>query len=239
MSCKNYLNANGEILYVIHFPGTGAESHENIIEDNLNREFSISDKISIISIMNESAYEDSILRTQCDKNNIKIYNTALDEENWSNPLKIKHVLQSIELVDTEYVLVLDGRDVVISHDLDDEFIEKYLAFNKPIVYNGTPAMYPSVSIEPLQDILKIKGKQKFINAGVCIGTKEAIKTFYSKAYEIRSEYSSTKSEQLLIRMTARHLPNLVTHDSENKIFRICHSRDTVVKEVDSENIMLI
>lgn len=76
---------------------------------------------------------------------------------------------------------MDGRDVIFVNNLDNTFIDKYVCFNKPIVYNGTPVAYPKIPIEPLQELLQIKGKQKFLNAGVCIGEKNALIDFYTQA----------------------------------------------------------
>lgn len=239
MSNKNYLNKDMNPLYVLHFPGTGDYGFENIIEDNLTRTFTVHDDISIISIMNTSCWDTSPIRKQCDTNNITLYNSALNEENWDNTLKIKYILQSLDQITTKYCLILDGRDTVISHDLDDEFLEKYKSLNSPIVYNGTPTIYPHVPIEPIQEVVKIKGKQKFLNAGVCIGEVDALKEFYTKAQEVNEKYSDNKSEQLIIRRTRRILPELCGHDAENLIFRIIHAYDTVAKDIDDNNVMLI
>lgn len=240
MSNKNYLNKDGEQLYVLHFPGSGMEGHEYIIEQNLDREIVVSNNLSIISIMDKKCWETSPIRIQCEKNNIPLYNTALKEKNWNNTVKIKHVLQCLEQITTDYVLIVDGRDVIFVNDLDDSFIEKYKDLGKPIIYNGTPIAYPSnVVIEPLSELLNIKGKQRYLNAGVCIGEKEALKDFYQKAEEIRKTMDDNRSEQLIIRKTKLKNSDLVWHDTENKIFRIVHKFDTVTNWVDENTCIMI
>ena len=57
------------------------------------------------------------------------------------------------------------------NDLNDDFINKYKELNKPIIYNGTPVAYPYTVIEPIQELMSIKRKQKFLNAEVCIREK--------------------------------------------------------------------
>jgi hypothetical protein len=239
MSNKNYLNKDKNPLYVLHFPGTGFYGFEDILKDNLTRKFTVHEDISIISIMDSTCYASSPIRTQCENNNITLFNSAINEENWDNTLKIKYILESLEQVTTKYCLIIDGRDAVISHDLDEEFIEKYKSLNIPIVYNGTPTIYPQVPLEPIQEIVKISGKQKFINAGVCIGDVDSLKEFYLKAQEVNDAYPNNSSEQIIIRRTRRLLPNLCSQDSNNLIFRIIHEYDTVAKEINDTDIVLL
>ena len=241
MSNKSYLNKDGEQLYVLHFPGTGIEGHEYIIEQELDREIVVSANLSIISIMDKKCWDTSPVRIQCEKNNIPLYNTALDEREWNNTIKINHILNCLEQITTDYVLIVDGRDVIFVNDLDDNFIEKYKQFNKPIIYNGTPVSYPNnVIIEPLNELLNIKGKQRYLNAGVCIGERETLKEFYQKAeIEKRNVDEDNRSEQLLIRKTKVKNPHLVWHDTDNKIFRIVHKFDTTINWIDENTCIII
>lgn len=238
MSQINYYNKNEEQLYILHFPGTGINGHEYIIENNLKRNINISNNLSIVSIMDKACWETSPVRKQCEFNNISLYNTALDCNSWNNTLKINHILECLKLINTEYVLIVDGRDVIFVNDLDDTLIYKYKTFEVSIVYNGTPVAYPKKYVESLQEIISVKGKQKYLNAGVCLGTKNALTEFYTKASEINEKYPSNKSEQYIIRLTRKLYPELAVHDSENKIFRIVHEYDTTIKEVNGKNIII-
>lgn len=238
MSNINYYNKNKDQLYILHFPGTGIKGNENIIQENIERTIKISNDLSIISIMNQSCYDNSFIVKQCKKNNIKIHNSALFERKWNNTLKIKHILKCLEAIKTNYVLILDGRDTLIINDLDNGFINKYEAFNKPIVFNGTPLAYPQKIIEPLQEVIKIKGKQRFLNAGVCIGKKKELQIFYERALQINQKYPFNNSEQYIIRIARKENPNLACHDENNKLFRICHQYDTIIKNIDGKNIII-
>lgn len=238
MKRLNYVNKQSNRLYILHFPGHGLGDFLNIIDDNMDRHITISSDISIISTMNRHCWETSPIKDQCARNNIPICNTALEEKDWSNPLKIKHSLICLEQATTEYALLVDGRDVVIVQDLDDEFIEKFKKFNKPILYNGTPAAYPKVPIEPLEELFQIRGKQKFLNAGVCFGEVEALKTFYTRCAEISATLPDNKSEQLIVRMARQEMKDLVAIDHNNELFRICHPYDTVIKEYDEKLVLI-
>ena len=238
MKDLNYVNKDGEILHVLHFPGHGLGDFIHIIDINKKRKFTILPDISIISTMNRSCWESSPIKYQCELNSITIYNTALREAEWNNTLKIDHILRCLDQISTQYALLVDGRDVVITADLDEKFIEKFKKFNKPILYNGTPAAYPKVAIEPLEELFQIRGKQKFLNAGVCFGEVEALKTFYTRCAEISATLPDNKSEQLIVRMARQEMKELVAIDHVNELFRICHPYDTVIKE-ESDKIILI
>ena len=124
------------------------------------------------------------------------------------------------------------------NDLNDDFINKYKELNKPIIYNGTPVAYPHTVIEPIQELMSIKGKQKFLNAGICIGEKNALIKFYSKAEELNKQKINNHSEQYIIRTIRNLYPNLARHDSENKIFRIVHQFDTKIYNNNNEIIII-
>lgn len=238
MEMQNYYNNQGNIQYIIHFPGSGFDEFQELIKDNIERSFTVSEQLSIISIMNKTCWDESPLRKQCEYNNINIYNTAFSERDWNNTLKIKHILQCLDKVNTPYALLLDGRDAIIASDLDDTFIKKYKTFNKAIVYNGTPAAYPQVVIESLYELLQIKGKQKFLNAGVCIGEVDALKTFYTRCEIINTLIKGNSSEQLIVRKARQEMKDIVGIDHDNYIFRICHQYDTRIEHSENGIILI-
>lgn len=233
-----YYNKNGDIQYVIHFPGSGSIQFQDLIDENLNRDFVVSDNISVISIMNKDCWDNSPIRKQCEFNGITIHNTALKERSWNNTLKINHILQCLNKTETEHALIIDGRDAIISANLDDEFITKFKSLEKPIIYNGTPNAYPRAAIEPLSELLEIKGKQKFLNAGVCIGEVNALKTFYTECEKINASIKGNSSEQLIVRKARQEMKDMVGIDHDNYIFRICHQYDTRI-EHSEKGIILI
>lgn len=167
---------------------------------------------------------------QCVYNNIPIFNTAINEQKWNNCMKINHILECLEQIKTDYVLILDERDTLIVNDLNATFIEKYLSYKIPVVYNATPVPYPNAVVEPLQELLKISGTHKFLNAGICVGIKEALVEFYKHAKIINDKIYNNSSEQYIIRLAKEKNPSLTGIDNELKLFRIVHQYDTIIKE---------
>lgn len=229
---KNYYNWTGDPIYVLHFPGNGMLGSKEHMEENIDRKISISDEISIISIMNKVCYDTSVLRQQCDNNQIKIINTAYDVENWINTIKIPHILQSLSLVDTRYCLILDGRDTLLVNDIDDTFIDTYKSLGAPIIYNATDVRYPKTRIEPLQDIIKIKTKHRYLNAGVCVGKTESLIDFYTKAEKILKQHPDNDSEQYIIRLCRQQYPELANFDYDCKLFAVVHHCGSMLVESD-------
>ena len=127
MTVKNFYNKDGGRLYVLHFPGTGMEFEDtrHIIADTLLLKFSLSEDIEIISVMDKPCWNHSILRKQCENNNVEILNPAIDEKNWNNTKKIGYILEALQQTKKQLCLILDGRDVQICADLGDEFIGKF------------------------------------------------------------------------------------------------------------------
>lgn len=240
MTVKNFYNKDGGRLYVLHFPGTGMEFEDtrHIIADTLLLKFSLSEDIEIISVMDKPCWNHSILRKQCENNNVEILNPAIDEKNWNNTKKIGYIFEALQQTKKQLCLILDGRDVQICADLGDEFIGKFKSFDRPIVYNGTPCAYPHVAIESIQEVLSVKGRQKYLNAGVCIGERNALYKFYTKAAEINRQNPDNRSEQMIIRLARKKYPEYATHDAGNDIFRIVHAYDTKVNECHDGYVLI-
>lgn len=161
--------------YLLHAFGKTFENLQDYFLNNKDLELSLSPYISIVSIMNESCYENSTLVYQCQKNNIEIYNdnSLYKTTEWNNLMKIQGILNIIDSINTEYILFLDGKDTVILKDIDESFIEKFKTFNADIVFNYHSFPFPKC----------VEGeKLHYINAGVCFGRKDALKKFYTECW---------------------------------------------------------
>jgi hypothetical protein len=200
---------------------------ERFVRWEANRNFKISKDLSIISIMTNDYWEDSPLRRQCDLNGVKIYNSALEATNWNNTMKIDFILECLDQVTTPYVIICDGRDVVICNDLDDKFIETYKKQAFPVMYNSTIFRYPDIAVESMFDMLSQPGEFKYFNAGVCVGDVENLKAFYRLCKKYNKKLANNTSEQLVLR-TARAYGDkykTIGIDSYSQLFRTLHTKD--------------
>jgi hypothetical protein len=237
MSSRKFLNERGNVIYVAHFPGTGFEEHEDLILQNESRNISIDKSITLITAATKNCTDTPLFR-QAAKNGFKVLNDAVSISSWNNTKKIGCYLNSLAEADTQYALLLDARDTMITASLDADFIKTYKGFGMPVVYNGTPFAYPPVVIEPLQELLAVHGSARYLNAGVCFGTVESLIAFYTKAAELNSCIDSHGSEQLVIRRTKQVLPDIAAVDAEHKLFRIVHANDTEIETNEDGNYIL-
>lgn len=210
----------------MHFPGSGKAYYDyNFAQDIKIKK---SDLITIISPMTPDYEEKSIMVKQLKNSGIDYVN-PVDTLRMSIPQKIPFILKTLDEVTTPYALLMDGGDTCFGRDLDDEFIEKYKSLGKPVIYNSTTKRFPDIPIEPMGFFLKQKDFS-FLNAGVCIGTVEDLKTVYAKAQKFRETIPSQyESEQMYIRHVRVALPDIIGVDSKNILFRAAHE-----KELDKE-----
>ena len=241
---RTYYNIDSIPINILHFPGDGMEKYGNkIAKFEENRNFTISKDLSIISIMTADFWEDSPVRKQCDYNGVHIYNTGYDvkPEEWSNTMKIELILEALEQIETEYVIICDGRDVAIVNDLDDKFLDKVKRQKYPVMYNSTIFRFPDVAVENVFDILSQPGEFKHFNAGVCVGTVKQLKYFYNLCKKYNKQIKNNFSEQLVLR-TARAMGDnykTIGIDSLSQLFRTVHSRDNdIYYSLDKSKFLL-
>lgn len=212
--------------YVMHFPGSGKAYYDYSFAQNVL--IKKSDLITIISPMTPDYEQKSIMVKQLNNSGIEYIN-PVDTIRISIPQKIPFILKALEQVTTPYCLIMDGGDTCFGRDLDEEFIEKYKSLGKPVIYNSTTKRFPDMVIEPMGFFLKQKD-YSLLNAGVCFGTVEALKTVYATAQKFREKIQSRwESEQMYIRYTRVALPDIIGVDGQNILFRAAHE-----KELDKE-----
>jgi len=204
--------------YVCHCYGKYFDDIKHFLDENYNTNFILDSRISIISPMNKGCYDNSYLVKQCGLNNIKLLQSEkvfnVSKEDWTNILKIEAIIELLEKVNTEYVLILDGKDTCVMNDLDADFINKFKQYNADIVYNASKERYPWVSLESYE-FIKIN-HSKFINAGICIGYRDKLLDFYKECLnninDIVLGYDKKPSEQYIIRKTATSTKIIVRCD---------------------------
>lgn len=172
---NNEINKNP---VTIHFNGVGKEklSLFNNIEYNIVKP----NDLTIITFATEDLKDKSPLLNQLVYNNIEFFNLNdyYNINKWNNLFKIKflsHYLSNNN-INTKYVLVLDSSDIILSEDLNN-IIDKFLLFNKKILYGSTPNRYPRIKFLNEYDKEKVL-YFKYLNAGSVIAETEYLKDFY-------------------------------------------------------------
>ena len=84
-----------------------------------------------------------------------------------------------DLPDNDIVLFVDGYDVFFLNGLDD-IVERFLGFNKKIVFSAEKTCWPDIEAEELFPIPPVETPYRFLNSGTFIGTVAGIKAFLSE-----------------------------------------------------------
>lgn len=218
-----FLNHNHKEFNIAHFQGSTSTTFANFMQDIWDRELSPApDDLTILSIWTTD--EKCVLYQQLKQNNIPVINCYIPrEEAWSNPYKIECILKALKEIETKYILILDGYDVVIYNW--DNLITKFKQFNAGIVFNASKNNYPAYFGD--QPTRQHSSKFRYLNAGCCIGYKEALIEFYEKVNEFYETQPMNRwnSEQFIVRNIYKDYCNytssynLVKIDTECSIFQ--------------------
>jgi hypothetical protein len=197
---KKLLNYHGGEINVCHLQGRSMAEYPLVIQFLYNKKIGGNKPENLTIITTETDPENAILTQQLYLNDIPYINSVNDDLlEWSNINKIDFIIDALEKTETEYTLILDGRDVIIN--TFEGIIEKYKSTGLNILFNSTKNNFPRVEIDKLHD-RDWRGNFKYFNAGCCIGeTKELLK-FYNECKELiptLPDLEIFNSEQYIIR----------------------------------------
>lgn len=237
-------NENNEPVNILHFLGVGKAKYENqqMIKILRENELSLPENITLITVVDHKNVDNALLIKQLNAMEIPFINPAEDliVERFENTDKIGLILDALQNVDTEYCLILEGLDVVITN-LDD-IMDKYLALGKDIIYNATNINYPDVDVETIENRESL-GSYKYFNAGCCIGKTSALLDFYNEcAIELSGCDGSDKyyhSEQYHVRKAFDRCQDIVGIDNECKIFQVINTAKHEPPFYDSQNGLIV
>ena len=239
---KAILNYNGHPIYTVHVPGDNEKELKELAAYYAEKELVVDSNITIVTTATPDLWENCPVRMQCEANNIPLYNGALNfVGEWTNPFKPFFIVEALKHVNTDYVLIVDGRDVVLTHDLDEELIEKFKALDVDMVFNGTPRSFPRFG-EPIDVVVKRKGNHPFLNAGVVFGYRYAVRRLYEDTVtRLESpHFRNTGSEQKVLTdvlvglVVAERLEYAV--DSDSELFAVLHHDDNIIVNESDESL---
>ena len=178
-------------LTLLHFPGQGKEVYHDLIKYIAeNQKIILPDNVSIVSPITSDIAATAPIHVQCEKSGVKYINSDIvDDQPWTLRGKPAHICNALEKVETEYCLVLDGNDVVFCGDASD-ILDKYKYYGRDIIFTTNTQAFPRVKVETIdgysddEDRRTLWGQCCFINAGMCIGKTESLKTFYKELNEL-------------------------------------------------------
>ena len=208
---------------IYHFQGRSYLYNRDFMKSLRYKETKLpTDKLTVVTATNKDTI--GLLLPQLRKSNIEYINLVPQGCEWDNTMKIPYILEALDEVQTEYVLILDAFDVILDQDNND-IIDRFLLFNKQLVYNATKNNHPKMQIDTIENRESL-GPFKYFNAGCCVGYTSYAKVFYQKCLELKNVIDPTKSEQLIIRKAFDTEQENICIDNECKIFQTVGNCDT-------------
>lgn len=230
------LNYEGYEFCAAHFQGGTHVGFTNIVEHIKKQNLSLPHNIEIVTACNIPDH--AMLINQLNDNNISYHNKAEKGGYWNNLKKIGYIHEALKDVKSEYVLILDAGDVLLTPSVKD-ILQLFRSYSKKLIFGATKNNYPDLLIDKIQD-RDFRGEFRYLNAGTCFGTTEYCKIFYKKASDILNEqriYNPAKSEQLIIRHAFKYATEEVDFDYKCRLFQTFGS--VVVKETETENFYIM
>lgn len=190
-------------VFVGHFQGNAMKKWLEEIEVHSTNRVSIDPRISIITAFTDKSK--AITALQLELSNMPYANACpIGKNKWTNVDKIGYYVETLEKTTTEYSLLVDGYDVLFLRNIDDEFIRKFTAMDKKIIFNATKNNHPNFVIDEVENREEL-GAFKYLNAGVVFGKTTDLLAFYKEVMELTKRtdiMNPWNSEQLYVRMAS-------------------------------------
>ncbi|MFM8759713.1 MAG: glycosyltransferase domain-containing protein [Methylophilaceae bacterium] len=144
--------------------------------------------LTVITFNNQN--EEMLLerRLNASKSEFLVLGKGLKE--WRNPMKIELLKEGLQRVQTEYVLVMDASDVVISGSLARIVVE-FKKFECEVLYNASSYVYPAEDRYSVMEDKIYQGLFSHLNSGCFIGRTNYCLNLYREV----SEYSDEITER--------------------------------------------
>lgn len=177
--------------------------------------------LTIITFNNTK--EKMLLEQRLDASNTEYVLLGKEVEKWTNPHKIELLKDYLPFVKTEFVLVLDCCDVVISSDLSN-IINDFKTFNCNVLYNASSVIYPAEKHYSAIEETICDDFFNHLNSGCFIGYKDYCLDLYTEAHKFEDEITKEHHYSDQIRLKALYVKRYpeIKIDSKSKIFQLFH-----------------
>ena len=237
----------GNTPNVLHFHGQNKSQLANtfriISQDHIVDVDYDKTKLTIVSTWTDTEY--CCLLNQCEKFNIPLVNCVPENydntQQWYMPNKIQFFINTLEKIETELVMFLDGYDVLFLH-LDD-IIKRYKEQKYTILFGPSCNNYPDTKVDTICGRISM-GTYRYFNAGCVIGERNALLKFYKEAQQFINVPNPWNSEQLVMRYAfAKYSSNknqtFVGIDYKCNIFRSMGVTDSNINEKEHKILFSI
>ena len=198
--------------YLLHLPAKNKELYGDQLKEWFEKKptFIKPDNVDIIIPITLDQIDDSLLIKQIHNSGYNYYNCIDKEIKWGKADKIKYIYDTLLMCNNEYVLILDGNDIVFTNDLTN-IINSFHIYDADIVYNA--------------EIYKLSnGKMHYaLNGGACFGTKEGVLKFYTDALDfLNNDKEKFPSEQKYLLQSLFKNSETTAVDCKRELF-VCYN----------------
>lgn len=194
------------------------------------------DDFTIVTFRNGRTYNDKDAHTfenSVANAGLSCHVLGQDVSVWRNKLKIPLLKQELQNINTKYVLISDGADVLVVNDLR-RLVAEYLSFGCRAVFNAEKNTWPpdlSEDIIAFERAVSINEEFQFLNAGLWITDKAFLAEIldYCLSIEVDTEYQG--SEQIYYKYCYKHFHPQIQIDSECRLFQNLYGVDSSMLSV--------
>ena len=205
----------GKEAAALHFCGYSKKNLSSYLYRMSRQTVSLPSDVTIITFAQEHLHYPLV--EQLEKSGIPYLNPAKDVIGWENTLKPSLTVQALDDVTTDYAVILDASDVVLTEAFGD-IVENFLSYGKDILISGNSVQYPNVSLDSLTN-RESWGTEKYINSGCVIGKKAALKTFFEAVVAGGNQNNKWKSDQYMVRAVFDAYKDIAAIDYYSKCFQ--------------------
>lgn len=226
---KNIFSNQNPIVH--HCPENNPEKiWKDMVKLSLKNNFDLNKPKDLSIITFNNTNKKMILEKNLDLLKSDYFVLGKNIKTWKNTLKISLLKEFLLKIKTNFVLVLDAEDVIISNEIS-KIIEKFKKFNCKVLYNASSCIYPNENFYSSLEKNMVKKLFCHLNSGCFIGYTGYCQKLYSDifSYEDNITKKHYYSDQIKVKKfyTERH-PEIQI-DSECKIFQVWNVKSLNLK----------
>ena len=243
------LNYHDGDFHVAHFQGYCHVAYTAVIAEMKKTPIKIPDDVTVVTMAN--APDNCLLIKQLKANKMPFLNHAEPGGDWKNTMKPGYIRKSLDEVRTEYALILDAGDVLLTGDLTD-IVARFKAYT----FDGIPGSTAAKALKMLFGASKnnhpnmlidkvygrdYRGEFRYLNAGTAFGYTDYCKAFYKEVDRLIWEdelKAPNHSEQFFVRHVFKDRMDAVDFDYKCDIFQTFGKTEAECLDVE-ENIYRI
>lgn len=217
-----FANIFGDAFFIMHLSSCGILRYRPVVELFLDRPVSVPDNVAIVTFATDDIASQALLIRQLDKNGIAYDNLAHHAlprgQGWKHYFKFPGLVEFVPTLKQEYVLVLDGIDVLLCQPLES-IIDRFNAYGKDVVFGAQKNPWPKDVTVPGEEPTDGYGRYRYLNSGTVLGRRDAVASFFERAWTVQREQTRRENDQWPCRVVFCERRDTVEIDHRCSLFQ--------------------